>query len=108
VGRTAIAAAQPFGQTRFLKVLGGRLYFVADDVIHGAEIWSTDGTASGTRQVTDFGFHDPFAWNETPGAGLRASDVEILDQRIVVWATDGIHGFQPWSATVSPGPTTPL
>ncbi|HEX3126473.1 MAG TPA: ELWxxDGT repeat protein, partial [Thermoanaerobaculia bacterium] len=107
---TSFSAEQPFLQTRFLKALEGRLYFVADDVIHGAEIWSTDGTPSGTRQVTDIGFHDPFDWDETSSnqTGLRASDVEILGQRIVFWATDGIHGFQPWSATVSPGPTTPL
>lgn len=107
---TSFAAVQPFRQTRFLKPLEGRLYFVADDVIHGAEIWSTDGTPSGTRQVTNFGFHDPFDWDETSydETGLRASDIELLGQRIVFWATDGIHGFQPWSATVSPGATTPL
>jgi ELWxxDGT repeat protein len=107
---TRFAAEQPFRQTWFLKPLEGRLYFVADDVIHGAEIWSTDGTPSGTRQVTDFGFHNPFDWDQTSydETGLRASDVEILGRRIVFWATDGIHGFQPWSATVSPGPTTPL
>ena len=54
---TDIAAPAPFNQTQFLKVLGGKVYFVADDLTHGAELWATDGTAAGTVRVTEFGFH---------------------------------------------------
>jgi|GEM_PF-937087 len=32
----------------------GKLYFNADDGVHGSELWVTDGTAQGTHMVTDF------------------------------------------------------
>ena len=56
---TSFATPEPFAQTLWLKPMGGKVYFVADDVLHGAEIWVTDGTPAGTRQFTDIGFHTP-------------------------------------------------
>jgi ELWxxDGT repeat protein len=41
-----------------------KLYFTADDGIHGSELWSTDGTSIGTTMVADIlvgpGSSDPF------------------------------------------------
>ena len=36
-----------------LAALAGGLLFTADDGVHGTELWFTDGTALGTRQVSD-------------------------------------------------------
>ncbi len=98
---TSFAAPEPFQQTFWLKPMGGKVYFVADDVLHGAEIWATDGTPAGTLQVTDISFHDPFQFRDDSSGepiGLRNTDLELLGDRLVFWATDGLHGFQPWSA----------
>jgi ELWxxDGT repeat protein len=45
-------------------VLGGRLFFVADDGIHGRELWSTDGERKGTRLFFDL---NPLRSPDAPG-----------------------------------------
>src|SRR4051812_334171 len=72
---TSFAAEGPFNQTFWLKPMGGKVYFVADDVLHGAEIWATDGTSAGTRQVTDISFYDPFQHqgDSEDQSGLRST-----------------------------------
>jgi len=36
-----------------MVTMGGNLYFVADDGVHGEELWRTDGTLGGTYMVID-------------------------------------------------------
>ena len=36
-----------------IRLLGGRVYFAANDGTTGEELWSTDGTVDGTRLVSD-------------------------------------------------------
>src|SRR5689334_16763056 len=38
---------------RYLTGAGGRLYFLVSDPDHGGELWTSDGTADGTRLVKD-------------------------------------------------------
>jgi ELWxxDGT repeat protein len=49
---TAFAAAEPFISLPWLKVLGGRVYFLADDGVNGQELWRSDGIPAGTRRLT--------------------------------------------------------
>ncbi|HZW34738.1 MAG TPA: hypothetical protein VFF52_28690, partial [Isosphaeraceae bacterium] len=34
-------------------VMNGKLFFAANDSTHGTQLWESDGTASGTLQLTD-------------------------------------------------------
>ncbi|MFP2964136.1 hypothetical protein ACLEPN_42115 [Myxococcus sp. 1LA] len=45
--RPGLAGSQPRNLTR----VGSRVFFVADDGVHGAELWRTDGTEKGTERV---------------------------------------------------------
>src|SRR5262249_47291888 len=36
-----------------ITVMGDRVFFVADDGVHGRELWASDGTADGTQMVKD-------------------------------------------------------
>ncbi|GAB5476056.1 MAG: hypothetical protein Mars2KO_41550 [Maribacter sp.] len=36
-----------------LTVINERLYFIADDGVYGSELWTSDGTESGTYRLTD-------------------------------------------------------
>ncbi len=106
---TSFEAVQPFQQTNFLKTLGDKVYFVADDVTHGAEVYASDGTAAGTVRITDFGFNNPFGWDDQiHDGGLFSWQLEKLDNRLIFWATDGITGYKPWSNLGTVSSTAPL
>jgi ELWxxDGT repeat protein len=69
-------------------VVNGRLLFVGYDSDHGAELWSTNGTAAGTRLVADI----------APGAtGSAIGPLTVAGRRIFFTADDGVHGNQLWA-----------
>jgi ELWxxDGT repeat protein len=72
-----------------LTAAGDRLFFVADDGIHGRELWVSDGTADGTTMVHEI----------APGRrSARVEQLAAFGDRVVFSATDGTHGKEPWSS----------
>jgi ELWxxDGT repeat protein len=96
---------------RFLAVHDGRLYFAADDGIHGQELWRTDGTEtgavlvkdvaggpadSGPEEMTVFG---TFVYFAATGPGGRE-----------LWRTDGSDAgtLQVWDVAQGTAGSSPL
>ena len=63
------------------------LFFAADDVKHGMELWATDGTHEGTRMVRDI----------FPGrASSSPQEFMALDELVFFSADNGTHGTELW------------
>ena len=91
---------------RSFTAAGERLFFVADDAVHGAELWVSDGTAAGTRMVRDLrpgpAGSSP-VWLTAHGAGVFfAADGGPRGQEL--WWSDGSGpGTRP-VREIAPGP----
>jgi ELWxxDGT repeat protein len=89
------AAAAP----AFLRTIGGKLFFIADDGEHGVELWTSDGSAEGTAMVKDI----------RPNGGAFGTDTFYfsfadLDDELFFAADDGEHGIELWrSDGTAPG-----
>lgn len=98
--------------------LGDDLLFVADDGIHGLELWITDGTAVGTRMVADIrpGYDSSFLETLTSAGDQAFFVAQRDDLHASLWRTDGTAkgtyaiappgppaNFRPTSIHVGPG-----
>jgi ELWxxDGT repeat protein len=73
--------------------LNNILYFMADDGVHGSELWRSDGTEAGTYMVKDM----------EPGAGDSAwSDAYAADDAIFFRGWDSTHGWELWRSDGTP------
>src|SRR5260221_3984589 len=63
-----------------LTAAGGRVYFIANDGVHGREVWSTDGT---TAQLA--------ADIKSGPASSNPSIVSALRDGVLVTVDDGVH-----------------
>lgn len=80
-----------FQQNPELVVVGNNLYFTANDGIHGAEVWKTDGTPDGTVLLKDV--------NESTGVGFTGSNPANLTNvngKLFFTANDFVHGHELW------------
>ena len=72
-----------------ITVIGNRAFLVADDGVHGEELWITDGTVAGTRIVRDL----------APGSSpSRPRQLTVAGGRLFFTATDGVHGLELWES----------
>jgi ELWxxDGT repeat protein len=70
---------------------GGKVFFIAEDSVHGAELWATDGTAFGTLRLTDLVPPAPFRPDSGPLPALFA-----LDDFAVVPVLSPLGGEELW------------
>jgi ELWxxDGT repeat protein len=74
----------------------GRLFFTADDGVHGEELWTSDGTAGGTTLLKD----------------IRAEGYSSIlfltnvNNTIFFGADDGVHGYELWKSDGTPAGTS--
>lgn len=77
---------------------GNRVYFTADDGVHGVELWVTDGTPAGTLLVADL----------NPGAASSEPlQLAAAGGALFFVAEDGGHGREVWCVP-APGATPVL
>jgi ELWxxDGT repeat protein len=80
-----------------LTNVNGRLYFAADDGVHGPELWQSDGTAAGTVLVKDI----------NPGPeGSDPDSLASMNNKLYFAATDPTHGRELWDPPAVMAPPT--
>ena len=79
--------------------LNNKLYFGANDNIHGDELWVTDGTTAGTVMVADI-------W-AGPGSS-SPFDITAYNGKLILSASDSIHGTELWVSDGTPAGTSLL
>lgn len=79
--------------------MGGRYYFVANNGTNGSELWSTDGTAAGTRMDADV---------VVGAVGSSIGNLMAFGTNIVFTADDGVSGRELYISDGTPEGTSLL
>src|SRR5262249_28508791 len=70
-------------------VANGKLFFAGYDPAHGKQLWETDGTASGTVQLTN---------SNAARGGINPQDLTAVGNPLYFAADDLTHGAQLWKS----------
>jgi len=81
-------ATQPSNASQYTEV-GAWTYFVADDGLHGTELWRTDGSAAGTSLVKDI---------HIGVDGSLPSQLTNVNGTLFFSADDGVNGTELWTS----------
>ncbi len=87
-----------------LTSFNNMLFFTSNDVLHGYELWRSDGTSAGTVLVKDI-------CTGTCSSGPK--DLTVFNGSLYFSANDGVHGVELWKSNgtavgtvlVNPGPS---
>ncbi len=77
--------------------VNGTLYFVADDGVHGRELWQSDGTAAGTVMVKDLNSNT--SDDGSVAYGSDPANLINVNGTLFFTADDGSHGVELWRST---------
>ncbi|MCA8948034.1 MAG: hypothetical protein KDE27_00935 [Planctomycetes bacterium] len=94
-------SSNPAGYTR----VGDLVCFVADDGVHGRELWASDGTAAGTALVLDIqaGSGSSNIWNLTVLDGVLFFTARQSGFGTELWRSDGTAAGTTMVADINPG-----
>ena len=95
----ANAATHPGSDPSGFTAVGSQVFFAATTAAHGRELWVTDGTKAGTREVADI--------NATPGAGSDPEQLTAMGTKVYFFADDGT-GRALWKSDGTPAGTKRL
>lgn len=105
--RLNFATRSSFSKTSWLDesiILRDKLLFTADDGLFGRELWSTDGTADGTRLLKDInqGANSSFAGDFTH-VGSRIFFSALNENGFELWSSDGTSTGTAMVKDIAPG-----
>ncbi len=73
-----------------LTNVNGTLFFMANDGIHGNQLWTSNGTSTGTVMLSDV--------NATNRGLYYVYDLTAVGGNLFLTAADGVHGSQLWES----------
>ena len=85
----------PFGgssRPSYITTMGNHVYFSAQDMLHGRELWRSNGTAAGTKMVKDI----------NPKGSSNPRRFLVFRDKLLFVATDGVNGSELYTYGVCP------